>query len=126
MLIGGMMRHTAGFSWGYNQVLYFKDKFPEEENTKLYLMFCPVIAGVSGATMGGFLTDLARKNPKLSGAKGYFVKFRFIAFYNCILKLNFQKFPIIINDFDFYKILRKPRGFDSVQSVWVYSLLFCS
>ena len=23
MLIGGMMRHTAGFAWGYNQVIFF-------------------------------------------------------------------------------------------------------
>ena len=82
MLIGGMMRHTAGFAWGYNQVIFFTDKFPEEENTKLYLMICPVIAGVSGATMGGFLSDFARKHPMLSGAKGGKYDFK--------IKINFM------------------------------------
>jgi len=70
MLLAGMFRHTSGFTWGYNQALYMTAAHPDNENTKLYLMICPVIAGVSGATLGGMITDYLRNSSKFSGAKG--------------------------------------------------------
>lgn len=76
MVIAGCFRHTAGFSWGYNQVLYYSETFPEEKNTKIYLMICPILAGVCGATLGGFITDHVKKSKRFSGAKGE-VKFFF-------------------------------------------------
>lgn len=70
MLLAGIIRHTSGFTWGYNQLLFFDEKLPNHQHTRLYLMICPVIAGVSGATVGGMATDYLRKTPRFSGPKG--------------------------------------------------------
>ncbi|CAG5094662.1 Oidioi.mRNA.OKI2018_I69.XSR.g13754.t1.cds [Oikopleura dioica] len=68
MLIGALCRHTAGFTFGYNQVDYFKNerKFEEAES---YLPFAPIVAGVSGSFLGGLLTDAIQKNERLAGPR---------------------------------------------------------
>lgn len=69
MLAAGAIHHTAGFTWGYNQVLYFDQHLGPEwkGRTRNYLMLCQAIAGVSGALIGGTLTDFLTK--RLSGIK---------------------------------------------------------
>ena len=69
ILLAGIIRHTAGFTWAYNQKLYFEGKL-ENDNFMYYLMLCPVISGVIGTTFGGALTDYLRKGEKFSGIQG--------------------------------------------------------
>lgn len=69
ILLAGILRHTAGFTWAYNQKLYFEGKL-ENDNFMYYLMLCPVISGVIGTTFGGALTDYLRRGDKFSGIQG--------------------------------------------------------
>ena len=72
MIVAGCVRHTAGYSWSYNHLLYYEETLSVEwqSRTRIYLMLCPVIGGASGSLIGGSLTDWISRFKGLSGIEG--------------------------------------------------------
>lgn len=66
LLLGACIRHTAGFSWGYNSQLYHDTYYPDFD-VGLYLFGTSVIGGSIGILVGGIVSDKIVKRIGLEG-----------------------------------------------------------
>ncbi|CAG5081161.1 Oidioi.mRNA.OKI2018_I69.PAR.g9802.t1.cds [Oikopleura dioica] len=58
LIIGGTLRNSAGYAWGYNQVLFLSEKESSEDyNIDLWLMTCTILCGIPGGMLGGYIND---------------------------------------------------------------------
>jgi len=58
LILGGTLRNSAGYAWGYNQVLFLSEKENSEDyNIDLWLMTCTILCGIPGGMLGGYIND---------------------------------------------------------------------
>lgn len=55
--LGACLRHSAGYTWGYNSALYFQTYYPNNTNTSIWLTWITIFGGSFGVIIGGFLSD---------------------------------------------------------------------
>jgi len=55
--LGACLRHSAGYTWGYNSALYFQTYYPSNTNTSIWLTWITIFGGSFGVILGGFLND---------------------------------------------------------------------
>ncbi|KAL7633895.1 UNVERIFIED_CONTAM: hypothetical protein RMT77_015856 [Armadillidium vulgare] len=54
------IRHTAGFTWGYNTQLYYSTYYPQY-NLGIWITIISIIGGAFGVAIGGFASDRLMK-----------------------------------------------------------------
>lgn len=55
--VGACLRHSAGYTWGYNSALYFQTYFPFYASSNIWLSWITILGGSLGVILGGYMSD---------------------------------------------------------------------
>ncbi|CAL8091732.1 unnamed protein product [Orchesella dallaii] len=55
--LGACLRHSAGYTWGYNSALYFQTYFPNYSSASIWLTWITIGGGSLGVIFGGYVSD---------------------------------------------------------------------
>ncbi|ODM94927.1 Protein spinster 2, partial [Orchesella cincta] len=55
--LAACLRHSAGYTWGYNSALYFQTYFPNYSSASIWLTWITIGGGSLGVILGGYVSD---------------------------------------------------------------------
>ena len=71
LCLAGSIRNAAGYIWAYNNNTYYKLQNQTPDQISAYLSVIPLVFGIIGSFVGGFVSDRVAK-------KGIYSKFNAI------------------------------------------------
>jgi hypothetical protein len=64
LCLAGSIRNAAGYVWGYNNNNYYKQLGQTPDQISAYLGVIPLVFGIVGSFVGGFVSDRVAKKAK--------------------------------------------------------------
>ncbi len=85
LCLAGSIRNAAGYVWGYNNNTYYVDLNRSSDEISAYLGTIPLVFGIIGSFVGGFISDIVAKKAQpwlrvwvlvISQVKRFWLKFQ--------------------------------------------------